>query len=85
MSAPTYTLPTAVAGSSAEAQAAAFATDPRIHFDKASGSWGFEDDDGNEFEYDAAKGAWVPLVSPTGLLSRRKYVQPSLCLSPSPG
>ncbi|KAH8083783.1 hypothetical protein BXZ70DRAFT_900532 [Cristinia sonorae] len=62
MSSQTNAPPTALAGSSAEAQAAAFATDDRIHFDKASGSWRFEDDDGNEFEYDAAKGAWVSLV-----------------------
>ena len=57
--------PTAVAaGSSAEVQAAAFAEDPRIHFDRQSGTWRFEDDDGNEMEYDATKGAWVPVVSP---------------------
>ena len=55
--------PTAVAGSSAEAQAAAFADDDRIHFDKTSGTWRFEDDDGNEMEYDSAKGVWAPVVS----------------------
>ncbi|TCD64161.1 hypothetical protein EIP91_004474 [Steccherinum ochraceum] len=62
MSDQTNTLPTAVAGSSADAQAAAFASDPRIHFDRSAGSWRFEDDNGNEFEYDAAKGSWVSLV-----------------------
>ena len=55
--------PTALAGSSAEAQAAAFAADDRIHYDKTSATWRFEDDDGNEMEYDAAKGSWVPVVS----------------------
>ncbi|KAI1794179.1 hypothetical protein LXA43DRAFT_1092109 [Ganoderma leucocontextum] len=49
-------------GSSAEAQAAAFASDPRVHFDQTAGTWRFEEDDGTELEYDAAKGAWVPLV-----------------------
>lgn len=56
-------LPTALAGSSAEAQAAAFADDDRIHFDRTTGTWRLEDDDGNEMEYDAAKGVWVPVVS----------------------
>ncbi|KAI0088025.1 hypothetical protein BDY19DRAFT_951560 [Irpex rosettiformis] len=55
--------PTALAGSSAEAQAAAFAEDDRIHFDRTSGTWRFEDDDGSEMEYDGAKGAWVPVLS----------------------
>ncbi|KAH9839417.1 uncharacterized protein C8Q71DRAFT_749414 [Rhodofomes roseus] len=51
--------PTAAAGSSAAAQAAAFAEDPRVHFDRTSGTWHLEQDDGTELEYDAAKGAWV--------------------------
>ncbi|KAL0956589.1 hypothetical protein HGRIS_002727 [Hohenbuehelia grisea] len=54
--------PTAAAGSSAEAQAAAFADDPRVYFDKASKTWRYEADDGSEQEYDASKGAWVPVV-----------------------
>ncbi|KAI0066108.1 hypothetical protein BV25DRAFT_1797157 [Artomyces pyxidatus] len=54
--------PSAAAGSSAETQAAAFALDPRVHFDKQSETWRFEDDDGDELEYDPAKGAWVPVV-----------------------
>ncbi len=54
--------PIARAGSSAEVQAATFADDPRIHFDRTAGTWRLEDDDGNEMEYDAAKGAWVSLV-----------------------
>ena len=59
------------AGSSAEAQAAAFADDPRVHFDRQSGTWRFEDDDGNEMEYDSAKGAWVPVVSPSPFHANR--------------
>lgn len=55
--------PTIAAGSSAQAQAAAFADDSRVHFDRQAGTWRLEDDDGNEMEYDAAKGAWVPVVS----------------------
>lgn len=59
-----YAPPTAIAaGSSAAAQAAAFADDPHVHFDRQAGAWRFEDDDGNELEYDAAKGAWVSLLS----------------------
>ncbi|KAI0332351.1 hypothetical protein GY45DRAFT_1352820 [Cubamyces sp. BRFM 1775] len=49
-------------GSSAEDQAAAFANDPRVHFDRTAGTWRFEQDDGTELEYDAAKGAWVPVL-----------------------
>lgn len=51
-------------GSSAEAQAAAFADDPRVHFDRTAGTWRFEQDDGTELEYDDEKGAWVPVVRP---------------------
>ncbi|KAJ8468600.1 hypothetical protein ONZ51_g9532 [Trametes cubensis] len=58
------TLPPAAlaSGSSAEDQAAAFANDPRVHFDRTAGTWRFEQDDGTELEYDAAKGAWVPVL-----------------------
>ncbi|KDQ27602.1 hypothetical protein PLEOSDRAFT_51142 [Pleurotus ostreatus PC15] len=52
----------AAAGSSAEAQAAAFADDPRIYYDKESGSWKFEGDDGTEMEYDGVKGKWVSIL-----------------------
>lgn len=55
--------PSAQAGSTLEAQAAAFADDPRVHFDRNSGTWRFEDDNGDEMEYDSSKGAWVPVVS----------------------
>lgn len=54
--------PSAAAGSSAAAQAAAFAEDPRVHFDRASGTWRLENDDGSELEYDSVKGVWVPVV-----------------------
>lgn len=64
--------PTAIAaGSSAAAQAAAFADDPHVHFDRQAGAWRFEDDDGNELEYDAAKGAWVSLVRPAHFIIAR--------------
>ncbi|KAF5386014.1 hypothetical protein D9615_002527 [Tricholomella constricta] len=54
--------PSAAAGASAGAQAAAFADDPRIYFSKTANTWRLEQDDGTELEYDAAKGAWIPLV-----------------------
>ena len=63
-------------GSSAEAQAAAFANDPRVHFDKAANTWRFEQDDSTELEYDAAKGAWIALVRRPNppLQQRRKLI-----------
>ncbi|CCA67561.1 related to Splicing factor U2AF-associated protein 2 [Serendipita indica DSM 11827] len=39
-----------------------FETDPRIHYNTVSQKWEFEDDDGNEMEWDDVKNAWVPLV-----------------------
>jgi HIV Tat-specific factor 1 len=62
--------PPAAAGSSAEAQAAAFADDPRIYFLKDTNTWRLEEDDGAELEYDAAKGSWIPLV---GLHGYKEY------------
>ncbi len=62
MSTTTPSLPSAAAGASQEAQEAAFADDPRIHFSTVTKRWCFEDDDGNEFEYEVAKAAWVPVV-----------------------
>ncbi|KAF8492298.1 hypothetical protein JB92DRAFT_3003401 [Gautieria morchelliformis] len=56
------TLPTALQAKTFEEQAAAFASDDRIHFSKTTGTWQFEGDDGTEMEWDASKGAWVPLV-----------------------
>jgi HIV Tat-specific factor 1 len=54
--------PSAAAESSAEAQAAAFASDPRVYFSKETETWRFENDDGDEMEYDTTKGVWVPVV-----------------------
>ncbi|KAJ3570960.1 hypothetical protein NP233_g4065 [Leucocoprinus birnbaumii] len=54
--------PSAAAGATAEAQAAAFANDPRVYFDKEANSWRYEEEDGTEMEYDADKGSWVPLL-----------------------
>ena len=53
---------TAAAGASQESIAATFAADPRIHFSTATGRWAFEDDNGNEWEYDANKGVWLQVV-----------------------
>ncbi|KAJ7594150.1 hypothetical protein C8J56DRAFT_1002129 [Mycena floridula] len=64
-------LPSVVAGSSAAAQAAAFADDPRIYLSKTSNTWRYEEDDGTEMEYDAAKGSWIPLVD-EDLLKRQQ-------------
>ncbi|THH06512.1 hypothetical protein EW145_g4031 [Phellinidium pouzarii] len=46
---------TVAVGASQDAQAAAFAADPRIHFSTVTKRWTFEDDDGNEWEYDTTK------------------------------
>ena len=59
----TEDLPSAAIGSSQSEQAAAFAEDPRIHFDRQSGTWRIEDDNGDELEYDPVKGTWIPVVS----------------------
>lgn len=45
-----------------EEQTAAFASDDRIHYSKVTGTWQYEDDDGTEMEWDAARGVWKPLV-----------------------
>ena len=50
-------------GAAHDALAASFAADPRVFFNKVSGTWQFEDDNGQEMEWDTGKGAWVPLVS----------------------
>ena len=69
-------------GSSAEAQSAAFADDPRVHFDRAAGTWRFEQDDGSELEYDAAKGAWVPVVSAPPAPPARRCPPPHATATP---
>ncbi|TDL26119.1 hypothetical protein BD410DRAFT_784158 [Rickenella mellea] len=54
--------PSAAAGASAEDQAAAFSSDTRTYYSTVTKKWQYEDDEGNEFEYHADKGVWVPLV-----------------------
>ncbi|KAG1900612.1 uncharacterized protein F5891DRAFT_1032850 [Suillus fuscotomentosus] len=54
--------PSAAAGASASAQAAAFANDDRIHFSRETGTWRLENEDGTELEFDSAKGVWVPVL-----------------------
>ncbi|PPQ98604.1 hypothetical protein CVT24_003937 [Panaeolus cyanescens] len=54
--------PSPLADSSADVQRAAFADDPRIYFSKTTNTWRFEQDNGEELEYDNAKGAWIPVV-----------------------
>jgi HIV Tat-specific factor 1 len=46
-----------------------FASDPRLHFSKESNSWLFEDNEGNEMEWDMSKSAWVPVASCFGILA----------------
>lgn len=53
---------TTTAGASFEDQAATFESDPRIHYSTVTKRWTFEDDDGNEFEYDPVNTAWLPVV-----------------------
>jgi len=50
------------AGFTPEQLAAAFSADPRYHFDRESGTWRFENDDGEELEYDEQKQVWKPVV-----------------------
>ncbi|EIW83023.1 hypothetical protein CONPUDRAFT_52939 [Coniophora puteana RWD-64-598 SS2] len=54
--------PPTAAASTPEERAKAFEADPRIHFDRESNSWRYEQDDGTELEYDTAKAAWVPVL-----------------------
>lgn len=55
-------LPTASSSSTATTVSVSFAEDPRAFYNKETGTWRLEDDDGNELEYDQGKGVWVPLV-----------------------
>ncbi|KAG8701549.1 hypothetical protein FRC09_005291 [Ceratobasidium sp. 395] len=41
---------------------AQFASDPRIHYSRETETWHFEDDDGREMQWDAAKNTWVEIV-----------------------
>ncbi|KAG1766945.1 hypothetical protein EDD22DRAFT_978300 [Suillus occidentalis] len=54
--------PSAAAGASTSAQAAAFANDDRIHFSRETETWRLENEDGTELEFDSVKGAWVPVL-----------------------
>ena len=54
--------PTASSSSTATTGGISFAEDPRAFYNKETGTWRLEDDDGNEFEYDQEKGVWIPLV-----------------------
>ena len=54
--------PTASSSSTTTTGGVSFAEDPRAFYDKETGTWRLEDDDGNEFEYDQEKDIWVPLV-----------------------
>jgi len=53
-----------------------FDEDPRAFYDKETATWRLEDDDGNEFEYDQAKGVWAPLVRKHSLLPSLRSVIP---------
>jgi HIV Tat-specific factor 1 len=57
-----YALPVTSSSSTITTGELSFPQDPRAFYNKETGTWRLEDDDGNEFEYDQIKGAWVPLV-----------------------
>ncbi|EPQ57458.1 hypothetical protein GLOTRDRAFT_58836 [Gloeophyllum trabeum ATCC 11539] len=63
--------PTLLASSTAEQQAAAFDADPNTYFDKESGTWRYENEDGTELEWDTKKNAWVPVVDEDLLKSQQ--------------
>ncbi|KAF7315707.1 RRM domain-containing protein [Mycena indigotica] len=67
MSAP----PSYAAGLSAAALAEAFGKDERIYLERTTNTWRYEEADGTEMEYDAAKGKWLPLVD-EDLLKRQQ-------------
>ena len=54
--------PTASSSSTTTTGEISFAEDPRAFYNKETGTWRLEDDDGNEFEYDQSKASWIPLV-----------------------
>ncbi|KAG8833810.1 hypothetical protein FRC17_010051 [Serendipita sp. 399] len=39
-----------------------FASDPRVHYNTVTQKWEFEDDEGNEMEWDVVKNSWVPII-----------------------
>ncbi|KZT26838.1 hypothetical protein NEOLEDRAFT_1155547 [Neolentinus lepideus HHB14362 ss-1] len=54
--------PALLSSTTPEQQAAAFDADPNAYFDKESGSWRYENEDGTELEWNVTKRAWVPVV-----------------------
>ena len=54
--------PTASSLSTTSTGEISFAEDPRAFYNKETDTWRLEDDDGNELEYDQAKGVWAPVV-----------------------
>ena len=56
-----------------------FDDDPRVHIDKLSGRYQYEDDEsGQEFEWSEVGKAWLPLVSHP----RRRELQSAVLKSP---
>ena len=39
-----------------------FTTDPRVHYDQRTNKWAFEQEDGQEFEYNTLTSSWQPVV-----------------------
>lgn len=53
--------------------ATSFEDDPHISFDRETGKWRYESDDGKEFEYDVVAHAWVPIVRERQTTCRRRF------------
>ncbi|KAJ6609907.1 hypothetical protein B0H10DRAFT_2177997 [Mycena sp. CBHHK59/15] len=64
--------PPSAAGSSAQALADAFANDDRIYLSKTTKTWHYEEEDGTEMEYDAAKATWIPWSVDDDLVRRQQ-------------
>ncbi|PLW37591.1 hypothetical protein PCANC_05679 [Puccinia coronata f. sp. avenae] len=47
---------------SENAEASPAFVDPRVHFDKTTSKWQFEDDDGREYEWIDSKQTWTPII-----------------------
>jgi HIV Tat-specific factor 1 len=47
---------------SENAEATPAFVDPRVHFDKTTSKWQFEDDDGREYEWIDSKQTWTPII-----------------------
>ena len=72
--------PTASSSSTTTTGGLSFAEDPRAFYNKETGTWRLEDDDGNEFEYDQEKDVWVPLVR-----TLPSYLRHTLCVGATNG